>query len=208
MPEFILDTNGAVTCDGPACICSARTWEQIDSFAQGYIEALFFTDTGPASISRDEWLADGFEAPEGNFPGDCGFADLAPQALDSILRDCAAFQTAAAELLTLAYERPDYDETQAGRDFWFTRNGHGVGYWDREQLKPTGPEWEANRAEFRRINAAWTQADDSKQSAAWDEAARVADKLEAESLGAKLTAACKAFPNVDSYFGDDGRVWV
>lgn len=24
-----------------------------------------------------------------------------------------------------------YTEIQAGRDFWFTRNGHGVGFWDR-----------------------------------------------------------------------------
>lgn len=30
---------------------------------------------------------------------------------------------------------PAYDETQAGRDYWFTRNGHGVGFWDREQLR-------------------------------------------------------------------------
>jgi hypothetical protein len=27
-----------------------------------------------------------------------------------------------------------YSEEQAGRDFWFTRQGHGVGFWDREEL--------------------------------------------------------------------------
>lgn len=26
---------------------------------------------------------------------------------------------------------PDYSYSQAGHDFWLTRNGHGAGYWDR-----------------------------------------------------------------------------
>lgn len=26
---------------------------------------------------------------------------------------------------------PDYSLSQAGHDFWLTRNGHGAGYWDR-----------------------------------------------------------------------------
>jgi hypothetical protein len=34
---------------------------------------------------------------------------------------------------TRALERAesDYDREAAGRDFWYTRNGHGVGFWDR-----------------------------------------------------------------------------
>jgi len=28
-----------------------------------------------------------------------------------------------------------YDDEQAGRDFWFTRQGHGVGFWDRKALE-------------------------------------------------------------------------
>lgn len=31
-----------------------------------------------------------------------------------------------------------YDETQAGRDLYYTRAGHGVGYWDREALEADG----------------------------------------------------------------------
>ena len=26
----------------------------------------------------------------------------------------------------------DFDREQAGRDLWYTRNGHGVGFWDRD----------------------------------------------------------------------------
>jgi hypothetical protein len=44
--------------------------------------------------------------------------------------DCERFtiQNRAA-LETLA--GGSFDLAQLGRDFWFTRNGHGVGYWDR-----------------------------------------------------------------------------
>ena len=31
--------------------------------------------------------------------------------------------------------RSGYCEEQAGRDFWFTRQGHGAGFWDREELR-------------------------------------------------------------------------
>lgn len=109
MPEFILDRGTAE---------SARTFTSLDDFTKGYIEALFFTETS-------EELED------------ASFADLAPSALAEIMADCAAFQSKAADLLNLAYER-DYDATQAGRDFWFTRNGHGVGFWDRKPLEEDG----------------------------------------------------------------------
>ena len=32
------------------------------------------------------------------------------------------------------YYFPDGTIEQAGYDFWFTRNGHGVGFWDRPEL--------------------------------------------------------------------------
>jgi hypothetical protein len=34
-------------------------------------------------------------------------------------------------MLQKAYTSHNYDVEKAGRDFWYTRNGHGVGYWDR-----------------------------------------------------------------------------
>ena len=111
MPEFIFDTLGQ-TEDG-------FTFSDLDLFTQGYIEALFFTSEGPE---------------EGELGNDTSFADLAPEALAMIRRDCTEFQAEHANLLEEAFAR-DYDEAQAGRDFWFTRNGHGVGYWDRGPLE-------------------------------------------------------------------------
>lgn len=84
-----------------------------DDFTRGYIECLYFTDTG----EDDQPASD---------------APLSADALASIIEDCEAFKAIAALPLAHAYAHfPEYDAAQAGRDFWFTRNGHGVGFWDR-----------------------------------------------------------------------------
>lgn len=88
----------------------------LDSFTQGYIEAMFFTDASSADDGDLE---------------DATVADIAPQFLELIISDCQQFQTEHAALLDRAFAEHEYDETQAGRDYWFTRNGHGVGFWDR-----------------------------------------------------------------------------
>lgn len=97
-----------------------QPWRALNSFAQGYIEAMFFTDAN----SDCEDLSD------------ASFDELAPAALASIIADCEAFEREAAPLLQLAYGATydgssQYGETQAGHDFWFTRNRHGVGFWSR-----------------------------------------------------------------------------
>lgn len=56
--------------------------------------------------------------------------DLAPEALASIVADCARFQTENAEALAA------HDPERAGRDFWLTRNGHGGGFWDGDWPEP------------------------------------------------------------------------
>jgi hypothetical protein len=94
-----------------------QTWQCLDSFTQGYWEALFFTNSGE---SDDELNG-------------LSFADVSKEAWDRALSDCLAFQATHAVLLSEAYER-DYTPEQAGRDYWFTRNGHGVGFWDRSEL--------------------------------------------------------------------------
>jgi hypothetical protein len=107
MPEYILDTR-----DGPA------PWRDLDAFTQGYIEAMFFTSTGHEDDLED-----------------ATFAELHPQSLADIIADCKAFQDANRSLLDAAVEhggdRGEYDLAAAGRDYWYTRNGHGVGFWDR-----------------------------------------------------------------------------
>jgi hypothetical protein len=133
MPEFQLDASGEV---------QGRTFEELDPFTRGYIEALFFTET--SSIPMVDWHSEESQhrvhegQADGSIPADAGFSDLHPDSIARIMRDCEAFQTRAAVLLAEAYKRPDYSAEQAGRDYWYTRNGHGVGFWDREPLEANG----------------------------------------------------------------------
>jgi predicted aminopeptidase len=108
MPQFILDTGTPE---------AAHTYSKLDTFTRAYIEAMFFTDAN----SDSEELAD------------ASFAELAPETLQSIIKDCTDFQTSFAELIerACALGWMTYDEASAGHDFWFTRNGHGTGFWDR-----------------------------------------------------------------------------
>lgn len=131
MPEFILEgRDHAARAESP--------------FVLGFIEAMFFTECSPAYMS-DEWLSDECrEAQEqgqadGTLPGDVGYCDLHSDSLKAIRAFCEAFQRDNAELLAQAYRQGDYDETQAGRDLWFTSQGHGAGYWDRKELEVPGP---------------------------------------------------------------------
>lgn len=221
MPEFHLDTSGAVSVDsrvsqgrlpGTPYPFVITGWHHLDPFTQGYIEALFFTESSPAwdkaaiEADRAGWEeAEREGQSDGALPGDSGFADLAPETLARIIADCAAFQERAAGLLALAYgetmpartfgdgtlpgsHRPawDYDAEAAGRDFWFTRNGHGVGFWDREALNGDAPD------------ALQIPNPDHKP-------------YRTTSIGDNLSNLCgwrSAFGEVNAYLGDDGRVYL
>lgn len=108
MPRFEIDIGAAYP-----------QWRALDSFTQGYIEAAFFTSTGT---------------------GD--FDEIAPESLAKVIADCAAFQVQHAALLDSVYgqqgkyEKTPYDANRAGNDYWYTRNGHGTGFWDRGLGEP------------------------------------------------------------------------
>lgn len=92
---------------------------RLDAFTVGYIDAMFFTETG--HIEDGELR-------------DATLADLAPKTRTLIIDECRAFQEQNETYLLCAYldaDGPDYTATMAGHDFWLTRNGHGAGFWDR-----------------------------------------------------------------------------
>lgn len=127
MPQFILDTSEA----GPP-------WESLSALAQGFVEAAFFCET--SQFDKDD-----FDSPDvqeaihegqadGNIPKDAGVGDIAGDSFCAVKDFCDAFEETHAAALALAYERPDYDESAAGRDLYYTYAGHGVGFWSRDQL--------------------------------------------------------------------------
>lgn len=108
MPEFQLDYGGRE---------AYLRFRELDAFTRGYIEAMFFTSTGSADDGDLE---------------DVTVAELAEETWNRIVADCKAFQEENAKVLAFIEERAvvlDYDLERAGREFWFTRRGHGVGYW-------------------------------------------------------------------------------
>lgn len=111
MPEFVLDLGTRE---------ASKTFAELSSFEQGYIEAMFFTSTGPDNAEE------GLEHAT--------VAELAPETLRCIKEDCRRFQAeSAGTILFRLYESDvDYSPEQAGRDFWYSRCGHGVGFFDRD----------------------------------------------------------------------------
>lgn len=85
------------------------------AFLTGYIAAAYWTDTGDIG------------QPTGN-------AEMGDSAYATAAVDCSKFILDAGDLLIAALDRPGYDAARAGHDFWLTRNGHGAGFWDRDEL--------------------------------------------------------------------------
>jgi hypothetical protein len=77
------------------------------------------------------WSSNDESTPQGGEPLDANFtvADIAPETLERMTADCAAFQAENAEDIASDVER-------AGHDFWLTRSGHGSGYWDGDWPEP------------------------------------------------------------------------
>src|SRR6266849_10223362 len=84
-------------------------------FVDGYLEAALWSSTDQSDDS-------------GGKPLDRRFTvrDFDQQSVDRAVRDCNSFIEKNREILS----RVGHDELN-GHDFWLTRNGHGVGFWDR-----------------------------------------------------------------------------
>lgn len=89
------------------------------AFVDGYREALTWSTSGDFEGRELESLE--------------GFA-FSEEASLQIALDCRAFFKANREALEQAATVPGYSWAHAGHDFWLTRAGHGVGYWDRAEL--------------------------------------------------------------------------
>jgi hypothetical protein len=83
----------------------------LSKVVQGYLDALVFTDL-----------------TEGQNPR------LTKQARAAASRDCLAFISAVHGAYHSAINQKGYSPEQFGSDFWHTRQGHGVGFWSRDEL--------------------------------------------------------------------------
>ena len=97
----------------------------LDEFVNAYVEAALWSSGGP---SEDPYSCE-------NLDDLFSVTDIAPECMAAMRSDCADFMDANAADLQEYCERMRSEqwtgEQRAGHDFWLTRNGHGVGFWDR-----------------------------------------------------------------------------
>lgn len=101
-------------------------YRDLDEFTRGYIDAALWSSSEDDGTPLDER----FRA-----------RDIHPDSLRQAVEDCREFQEVNEILLrgcynfgqdyTLARGTRKYRPSNAGHDFWLTRNGHGAGFWDR-----------------------------------------------------------------------------
>jgi hypothetical protein len=95
---------------------------QLTEFERGYFEAMEFTE--------EEQLFEYDELGTIRRIGCEGFSD---EAIAKVREECKDFQETNAKLLETYYSLDCVPPGaySAGTDFWFTRNRHGTGFWDR-----------------------------------------------------------------------------
>lgn len=99
----------------------------LNEFCDGYARAIVFTENDESDDSGGSPLSDTY-----------GMEDFSEESFQAINEDCAAFVNANHHLLLEAVNRSGYTSERAGYDFWLNRQGHGVGYWDRDELEADG----------------------------------------------------------------------
>ena len=91
-----------------------------ETFRDAYIECALWSSTDNADESGGAPLDTNYSAE-----------NIADETFNAITEDCRDFYDAHADKFD--------DDSQAGHDFWLTRNRHGAGFWDRG-LGPIGDE--------------------------------------------------------------------
>lgn len=153
MPEFILNTPPtpdefmravAYGYLKPVKKRKIHPYWILGDFAQGYVEAMFFTncDTGDAREDHANEL---------------GVGRLTRTSVAAIERDCDNFQGHAEAAIAAVLRHGKRDLADMGRDFWFTRQGHGVGFWEGEARGYPGSTGEVLTHEAKRFGEAYPE---------------------------------------------------
>jgi hypothetical protein len=91
----------------------------LDEFTKAYIDCALSSSTDEDGEPFDaNWTVEQFTQ----------------RAIREMINDCVAFRSipqVSKALKAVSGEPYNYPDENAGHDFWLTRNGHGVGFWDR-----------------------------------------------------------------------------
>ncbi len=128
-----------------ALIAAVSEHYDFDDFVDGYIEVALFS-------SNDESRDDGGDPLDRNY----GPEDIADEAMLAMRGECAWFLGMHGDIIRNADHKPgsggDTVWNHAGRDFWYTRNGHGCGFWDGDWPEPTATTLDKSAHAFRGVD--------------------------------------------------------
>lgn len=152
----------------------------------GFCEAMLFSDC--STFDSSDFFGD--EAQEevregradGSLPSDAAILHIDAEGIAAITKFCGEFLANNEALMEEALERTD--EEAIGRDLYFTRAGHGVGFDDREELKAGEEDSDAYEELTETMRATY-----GVDNAAWEAALAKRREIEARGLAARLTAA-------------------
>ncbi len=102
----------------------------LSEFQRAYIEAALFTE----------------------FEDNKEVADIHPTTIEKMKEDCDKFVKENTDLVDRATNEVGYSITNAGNDFWLTRNGHGAGFWDGDLPKELGEALTKAADKFGRVD--------------------------------------------------------
>lgn len=101
---------------------------EMDGMVKGYLEAALFTEQERMEEDVQDEYGD-FDVSEYIEP--ISIDDFSKDSIKLAKMDCDKFLSKFSDDdLEEIFEY--YDLFDLGNDFWFTRNGHGVGFWDRD----------------------------------------------------------------------------
>lgn len=81
------------------------------------------------------------DGDRGDAPMDSAGYTLSEAARAVFESDCTLFVRANAAECRAAIYSPGYSAERLGHDLWLSRNRHGAGFLDREELMPATREW-------------------------------------------------------------------
>ena len=128
--------------------------DNLDDFTLAFLEAALWSsiDDGGEPLDNEHSIA-----------------DIDPGSLARLAEECKRFQASPAWQAALAGDDPrtahrrGYGctlEQSAGADFWFTRCGHGAGFWDGDWQEPHAAALDALSKQFGNVDL--YVADDAK----------------------------------------------
>ena len=88
----------------------------------------------PDYIQALLWSSSHYDENDIDIPFDQVDAELSKELDLKIEEECASFLERAEKLLDRINPSHDATSEQIGHDFALTRNGHGVGFWDRPEI--------------------------------------------------------------------------